>query len=113
MEKDAANAVIAQRARDQAQADKAQADKAQADKAQAENARSANNNQAKAVNREKDQGESVPLVTREQKQEGLKMWKDLLIQTKDYRPFQERTEEENLREVKFLRAAMTNFRMLK
>ena len=112
------HAVIAQRARDQAQAekaqaDKAQADKAQADKAQAEKARSANHNQAKAVNREKDQGESVPLVTREQKQEGLKMWKDLLIQTKDYRPFQESTEEENLKEVKFLRAAMTNFRLLK
>jgi hypothetical protein len=88
---------IAQTARDQAQADKAQV----------ENARSANNNQAKAVS------ESVPLVTREQKQEGLKMWKDLLIQTKDYRPFQENTEEENLKEVKFLRAAMTNFRLLK
>jgi hypothetical protein len=128
MEKDAANAVIAQRARDKAladkaladkaqadkaQVDKAQADKAQADKAQAENARSANNNQAKAVNREMDKGESVPLVTRAQKQEGLKMWKDLLIQTKEYRPFQERTEEENLKEVKFLRAAMSNFRLLK
>ena len=98
MEKDATHAAIAQEARDQSQADKA---------------RIAINDQAKAVNDERIQNGSVALVTREQKQEGLKMWKDLLIQTKEYRPFQERTEEENLKEVKFLRAAMSNFRLLK
>ncbi len=54
MKRDAANATIAQKASDQAQADKAQA----------ESARSANNNQAKTVNGENDQGESIPLVTR-------------------------------------------------
>jgi hypothetical protein len=62
---DAADAAIAQKARDQAKTDKAQA----------ENARSASNNQAKAVNRESEQDESIPLVTREQKCEGLKLWK--------------------------------------
>jgi hypothetical protein len=41
------------------------------------------------------------------------MWKDLLIQTKDYRPFQQRTSEENLKEVKILRTAMSDFRSLK
>jgi hypothetical protein len=41
------------------------------------------------------------------------MWKDLLIQTKDYRPFQHRSNDENLKEVKILRTAMNDFRNLK
>ena len=76
-------------------------------------AKATDKNQAKAVKNEMDQDESAPIVTYAQKQEGLKMWKDLLIQTNDYRPFTDRTEEENLREVKFLRAAMSNFRLLR
>ena len=115
---------------DKAEADKAKADKAKADKAKAASidqarvavyakiasigqARAANNDQAKAVNKGKDQDDMVTLVTREQKQEGLKMWKELLIQTKDYRPFQQRPEEENLKEVKVLRSAMPHFRSLR
>jgi hypothetical protein len=79
--------------------------------AEADQAKAANNDQAKAANN--DQAKAVTLVAREQKQEGLKMWKELLIQTKDYRPFQQRTNEENLKEVKVLRSAMNNFRSLK
>ncbi len=41
------------------------------------------------------------------------MWKELLIQTKDYQPFNQRTEEENLKEVKVLRSAMAHFRALR
>ncbi len=41
------------------------------------------------------------------------MWKELLMQTKDYRPFQQRTQEEKLKEVKILRTAITDFRSLR
>ena len=34
----------------------------------------------------------VPLVSRDDKQKALKMWKDKMIVTEDYKPFQERTE---------------------
>ena len=81
MQKDAEEAAIAQKAIDQAKADKAKADKAKAANAKADNAKSADNNQARAAEKESEQGESTPLVKREQKQEGLRMWKDLLIQT--------------------------------
>ncbi len=76
MERDAEDAAIARKARDQAQADKAQADKAQADNTQADNARSADSNQAKATDKESEQNESIPLVTKDKKCEGLKLWKE-------------------------------------
>jgi hypothetical protein len=60
-----------------------------------------------------DKKAQVITVTHNQKKAGLKMWKDLLIQTKDYRPFQHRSEEENLKEVKILRTAMSDFRNLR
>ena len=79
--------------------------------------------QAKAVREEhtvetpwtdsQDQKAQVITVTHNQKKEGLKMWKDLLILTKDYRPFQHRSEEENLKEVNILWTAMSDFRNLK
>ncbi len=111
MAKDAGEAAIVRNATiqtkaDKAKADKAEADKANADKTEADKAKATNNDQAKAVNNGKDKDGMVTLVTREQKQEGLKMWKELLIQTKDYQPFQQRTEEENLKEVKVLRSAI-------
>ncbi len=55
----------------------------------------------------------VVTVAHDQKKEGLKMWKDLLIQTRDYRPFQQRSEEEDLKDVKILRTATSDFKNLK
>jgi hypothetical protein len=86
-QKNAGEATIVRDATIQAKADKAKADKAKADKADKAEA-----DKAKAVNNGKDQDGAVTLVTREQKQEGLKMWKELLITTKDYQPFNQRTE---------------------
>ena len=118
MQRDAEEAAIVQKAIDQAKADKAKADKAKADKAKAANAQAdnvirADDDQAKAADKGRERDESVPLVTRSQKCEGLKLWKELLIQMNEYRPFQKRTEEENLKEVKILKAAMGSFRLLK
>jgi hypothetical protein len=84
-----------------------------ADKAEADKAKAANIDQAKAVNGGNDRDGTVTLVTKEQKQEGLKMWKELLIQTKDYRPFQPSSDDEKLKEVKVLRSAMAHFRSLR
>jgi hypothetical protein len=118
MAKDAGEAAIVREATIQAKADKVKAEKAEADKvkaekAEADEAKAANNGQAKAMNNGKSQDATVTLVTREQKQEGLKMWKELLIQTKDYQPFNQRTEDENLKAVKVLRSAMSHFRSLR
>ena len=55
----------------------------------------------------------VPLVSREDKQKALKMWKDKMIVTDDYKPYQKRTEAECKKEIKFLKTAMADFRMLK
>jgi hypothetical protein len=55
----------------------------------------------------------VPLVSREDKQKALKMWKDKMIVTEDYKPFQERTEEDHRKEIRFLKSAMLDFRLLK
>ena len=108
MQKDAEEAALIRKAMDQAKADKAKAAKAQAD-----NAMKAGNNQAKAANKEREQDKSSPLVTKDQKCAALKIWKELLIQTNDYLPHQKRTKEEDLKEVKILRAAMGSFRALK
>jgi hypothetical protein len=118
MAKDAGEATIIREATIQAKADKvkakkAGADKVKAEKAEADEAKAANNGQAKAMNNGKTQDATVTLVTREQKQEGLKLWKELLIQTKDYQPFNQRTEDENLKAVKVLRSAMSHFRSLR
>jgi hypothetical protein len=87
MAKDAGEAAIIREATIQAKADKVKAEKAGADKvnaekAEADEAKAANNGQAKAMNNGKSQDATVTLVTREQKQEGLKLWKELLMQTK-------------------------------
>jgi hypothetical protein len=55
----------------------------------------------------------VPLVTKEQKWEALKMWKDLMSTTDDYKPLQHRSELAHLKEIKFLKAAMGDFRGMK
>ena len=55
----------------------------------------------------------VPLVSREDKQKALKMWKDKMIVTDDYKPYQKRTEAEYMKEIKFLKTAMADFRMMK
>ncbi len=61
----------------------------QAKPASNDKAKAASNDQAKAASNGKDQDGIVALVTRDQKKERLKMWKELLMQTKDYRPFQQ------------------------
>ena len=106
-------------------ADKAEADRAKAasiDQARAAlhartasiiQAKAANSDQAKAVNKGTEPDSSALIVSREQRNEGLRMWKELLMQTNDYQPFKRRTEEENLKEVKVLRSAMAHFRSLK
>jgi hypothetical protein len=98
MEQDARDAAIDHSAIRQAKADQAKANQAKA-------------HQAKAAS--KGQQNNGAIVTPEQRRDGLKMWKHLLIQTKDYRPHQQRSEEENLKEVKILRTAMADFRNLK
>ena len=55
----------------------------------------------------------VPLVSREDKQKALKMWKDKMILTEDYKPLQERSEVDHRKEIRFLKSAMLDFRMLK
>jgi hypothetical protein len=55
----------------------------------------------------------VPLVSREDKQKALKLWKDKMIITNDYKPFQQRSEVEHMKEIKFLKSAMVDFRKLK
>jgi hypothetical protein len=84
MAKDAGEAAIIREATiqakgDKVKAEKAGADKVKAEKAEADEAKAANNGQAKAMNNGKSQDATVTLVTREQKQEGLKIWKELLI----------------------------------
>ena len=118
MAKDAGEAAIIREATIQAKADKVKAEKVEADKVKAEKAeidgaKAANKYQAKAMNNGKSQDAAVTLVTKEQKQEGLKIWKELLIQTKDYQSLIQRTEEDNLKAVKVLRSAMSHFRSLR
>ncbi len=118
MAKDACEAAIIREATiqakaDQVKAEKAETDKVKAEKAAADEAKAANKHQAKAMNNGKSQDAAVTLVTREQKQEGLKIWKELLMQTNDYQPFKQCTEVENLKEVKVLRSAMSHYRSLK
>jgi hypothetical protein len=91
----------------------AKAEKVKAEKAETDEAKAANKYQAKAMNNGKSQDTPTTLVTKEQKQEALKIWKELLIQTNHYHPFNQRTEEENLKEVKVLRSAMSHYRSLK
>jgi hypothetical protein len=55
----------------------------------------------------------APLVTKEQKWESLKMWKDLMSTTDDYKPSQHRSELAHLKEIKFLKTAMGDFRGMK
>ena len=81
MEKDARDVAIVHAATIQAKADKAKAaSNDQAKAASNDKAKAASNDQAKAESNEKDQDGKVALVTRDQKKEGLKMWKELLIQ---------------------------------
>ncbi len=51
-----------------------------------------------------------PVITPEQKAEALKMWKDLLKETKDYVPHQHRSREAHDKNIKFLSSAMKAFR---
>jgi hypothetical protein len=55
----------------------------------------------------------APLVTKEHKRESLKMWKDLMSTTDDHKPLQHRSELAHLKEIKFLKAAMGDFRGMK
>ncbi len=55
----------------------------------------------------------APLFTREQKCESLNMWKDLMLTTGDYKPSQHQPELAHLKEIKFLKAAMGDFRGMK
>jgi hypothetical protein len=55
----------------------------------------------------------VPLVTREDKQKALKMWKDKMLTTDDYKPFHQRSEADHLKEIRFLKSAMVDFRKLR
>ena len=56
---------------------------------------------------------TVALVTREQKNKALKMWKDLMLTTNDYLPSRERTEAGHVKEIRFLKTAMLDFKMMK
>ncbi len=87
-------------------------DHAATKQAKADQAKAASNEKAVEApwTSSKGQESNVASVTSDQRRDGLKMWKDLLIQTKDYRPFQQRSQEENLKEVKILRTAMSDFR---
>ncbi len=49
----------------------------------------------------------------QQKQEALKMWKNLLMETKDYKPFQHKPRDEYDKNIKFLSNAMKRFRETK
>ncbi len=53
------------------------------------------------------------MVLKEDKQKALKLWKDKLLTCSDYKPFQERSEAECMKEIKFLKSAIYDFRMLK
>ncbi len=55
----------------------------------------------------------VPLVSKEDKQKALKMWKDKMLDSGYYKPLQERSEAEHKKEIKFLKSAIYDFRMLK
>jgi hypothetical protein len=105
MERDARDAGIDQAAISQAKADKAKADKEKS-------AREQKSVEAPWTN-SKGPPNNGAIVTPEQRRDGLKMWKDLLIRTNDYRPHQQRSDEENLKEVKILRTAMSDFRNLR
>ncbi len=84
-----------------------------AEKAETDEAKAANKYQAKAKNNGKSQDTAVTLVTKEQKHEALKIWKELLITTNHYQPFIQRTESANLKAVKVLRSAMSHYRSLR
>jgi hypothetical protein len=51
-----------------------------------------------------------PVITPEQKEEALKMWKNLLIETKHYVPKQHKSRGEHDKNIKFLSNAMKGFR---
>jgi hypothetical protein len=51
-----------------------------------------------------------PIVTSQQKEEALKMWKDLLMETKDYKPFLHKPRDEHDKSIQFLSNAMKGFR---
>ena len=53
------------------------------------------------------------MVSKEDKQKALKLWKDKMITSSDYMPFQERSEAEHMKEIKLLKSAIYDFRMLK
>ncbi len=91
----------------------AKAEKVKAEKAETDEVKSANKYQAKAKDDGKSRDTAVALVTKEQKHEALKIWKELLITTNHYQPFIKRTEEEELKAVKVLRSAMNHYRTLK
>ena len=75
----------------------AKADKVKAEKAETDEAKAANKHQAKAMNNGKRQDAAVPIVTKAQKDEALKIWKELLITTNHYQPFIQRTEGEKFK----------------
>ena len=108
MASEAGEAAVIREATSQAKADKAKAEKAEADEAKA-----TNKHQAKAMNNGKSKDTAVALVTKEQKIEALKIWKELLITTNHYQPFIQRTKEEELKAVKVLRSAMNHYRTLR
>jgi hypothetical protein len=92
----------------------AKAEKVKAEKAETDEAKATNKYQAKAMNNGKSQDTAVfALVTKEQKNEALKIWKELLISTNHYQPFIQRTQVEELKAVKVLRSAMKHYRTLK
>ena len=88
----------------------AKADKLNAEKDAIDEAKAANNYQAKARNNGKSQDTAIPLVTIKDKSDALQIWKDLLISTNHYLPFIQRSAEEELKAVKVLRSAMSNYR---
>jgi hypothetical protein len=94
-------------------AEEAEADKVKADKAEIEDAKASNKYQAKAMNHGNSRNAVVPIVTKDQRNDALEIWKQLLITTKDYVPFHHCTEGENLKAVKVLRSAMSHFRTLR
>jgi hypothetical protein len=55
-------------------------------------------------------GPEPPVITPQQKEEALKMWKNLLIETKHYVPKQHKPRDEHDKNIKFLSNAMKGFR---
>ncbi len=53
------------------------------------------------------------MVSREDKQKALKLWKDKMLISNDYKPFQQRSEAEHKKEIRFLKSAMVDFRKMR